>query len=100
MDGRRFDEWTRAVTIAASRRAALRAAAGGAVAGALGLLRATKVAAANRTTCRGTGEVCRRDAQCCSERCRRGRCDCRDRGDCSVDRACCSGRCVDGRCAR
>ena len=100
MDGRRFDRWTRALAARVPRRVALRAAAGGAVAAALGLLPADAAEVVLRTLCRGTGEVCKRDTQCCSERCRHGRCDCRDRGDCTVDRACCSGRCVRGRCAR
>jgi hypothetical protein len=50
--------------------------------------------AANRGSCRATGDHCNGDADCCSRHCRGGRCQCNRRGGhCEVDRACCSGRC-------
>ena len=123
MDGRRFDEWTRAVTIAASRRAALRAAAGAALADAFRGFEPSRAAAADAgkdATCRCAfggnrfcqSEHCDFDEQCCSRKCeveifrRSGcgaerRCLCRFEGArCAKDCACCSGRCRrNGRCA-
>ncbi len=99
MDGRRFDDWSRHLGTRATRRTMAKATVGGALASALALFGAGAADAADNATCRGTGEVCRRRNQCCSNRCRSGRCDCRDRGAaCFVDRACCSGRCRLGRC--
>ena len=128
MDGRRFDAWTRALGAGASRRAALRAAAGGALAAALGTLRPTTTGAAGGkdATCRCAfggrrfcqSEQCEFDEQCCSrkcvsfngfneaqevggEECSGKRCLCRFEGArCAKDCACCSGRCRrNGRCA-
>ena len=103
MDGRRFDAWTKA-GVRPTRRAALKALALAAFAAVAPTGAATVAAAAPptgaRLTCRGSGEVCRRDAQCCSDRCRRKRCDCRRKGAaCLVDRGCCSGRCTRGTCS-
>lgn len=126
MDGRRFDEWTRMVARGASRRTALRAAAGGAIA-TLGLLRSATAETTGGTdaTCKcGFGghrfcqsEHCDSDEECCSRKCvsfqgfhdSKGnackpagkRCLCRFKGArCGKDCACCSGRCQsNGRCA-
>lgn len=130
MDGKRFDEWTRGLTGGTSRRTALRAAIGGAVAAALGVVRPSVGDAANAggndATCRCAfggrkfcqSERCESDGQCCSgkcvnfngfnepqelggEECRGKRCLCRFPGSrCSRDCACCSGRCVNGTCAK
>ena len=104
MDGERFDAIAKWLAGTASRRGALRLLAVGlaavlarprAAAGQLGT-------AANAGSCRAPGDICDGDADCCSERCRSGRCLCRRRGAaCAADRACCSGRCRQrtGRCA-
>ena len=92
MDGRRFDDWTRTVTAGVSRRSAAKALAGGAMAATMALLGSRQAAA---VVCRGTDRLCRRDAQCCSNRCITGRCDCKPRGTgCSLDKACCSRVCL------
>ena len=109
MDPRAFDGLTRKLASSASRRTAVLAAAAGMFASALALLpfRAdAQVTTAAEQICRETHDVCRRDGQCCSQRCRQGRCACRrPGGNCVfdgflVDRACCSRRCKqNGTCA-
>ena len=106
MDPRAFDGLTRKLASSASRRTAVRAAAGGMLASALALLpfRAdaeVTTAAENDAICRGNGEQCRRDTQCCSFRCANGTCKCANKGAiCIKDRGCCSGRCTrQGKCA-
>lgn len=121
MDGRRFDEWTRMVARGASRRTALRAAAGGALA-ALGLVGSAAAATTGGSdaTCKCAfgghrfcqSEHCDKDDDCCSRKCvsferfqgcepAGKRCLCRFKGTrCGKDCACCSGRCrSNGRCA-
>ena len=104
MDGERFDAIAK-VTATASRRGALRLLAGGLLTAVLARPRAAAGqlgTAANAGSCRAPGDICDGDADCCSERCRSGRCLCRRRGAaCEVDRACCSDRCRQrtGRCA-
>lgn len=103
MDGSRFDKLVRSLASGTSRRSALKGAVGSAGASLLALLgrgesEAQQVGTA--ASCRGTGDNCRRNALCCSRRCRNGKCQCRgDGGRCFVDRACCSGRCRQGECA-
>jgi hypothetical protein len=68
MDGRRFDELTRGVGAAATRRRV--------VAAALGLAAATvgsDAAAARRATCRASGASCGRHPQCCTGYCETSR---------------------------
>ncbi len=123
VDGRRFDSWTRALTTTTSRRGAVRAVVGSALAGAVGMLwrgsadaeRAIGADAtcrcgyAGRRFCQS--QQCEFDAQCCSrkcvnfnrlseppelggEQCSDKRCLCRFSGArCGADCACCSGRC-------
>ena len=110
MDSREFDNFTRTLANDTSRRTALKAAAGGALASVLGLF-GLEGADAARDRCRSTGANCDRDRQCCSERCdqegRKGKiCICRKRGGNCVfngrrrDKACCSNRCrQNGKCA-
>ena len=104
MDATRFDELARKLAAGATRRGALRAAAGGAIAAALAAMRPA-AAEAGAPTCRAYGDVCDRDRECCSQRCS-GRCECRRRGaNCvfdgrRLDEACCTRRCrANGRCA-
>ena len=105
MDGERFDRIARALGTTPSRRGALRLLAAGALGALLALPRAAAAqlgTEANAGSCRAPGDLCDGDADCCSERCRNGRCLCRRRGAaCAVARACCSGRCRtrSGRCA-
>ena len=74
MDSRRFDTWTRSVA-GASRRGALKAAAGAALAGALGPL-AARAALAEEVSiethvgprgCSGRGEKCDGNPDCCRD---------------------------------
>ena len=101
MDGERFDTWARALASPGPRRGALRLLAGGALAAAWARLGAAGAAADDDDGdgCRGTCDRCERNGQCCSNRCREGRCRCKARGACRVGRACCSGVCRrDGTC--
>lgn len=104
MDPAGFDRVARAFATAGNRRRVLRAGGGAVLAVVLALLRPGASSAQPvgiESTCRGLGEVCKQDGQCCSTRCHQGRCDCLRRGArCSADRACCSGRCRNtGKCA-
>lgn len=102
MDPSRFDDVARRLAAAAPRRLIVKAAVGAVLASIVGAPRSGTAApiTTESKSCRGAGEVCRRDAQCCSDRCRRGRCDCRGKGAvCTVDRTCCSGRCGNGKCS-
>ena len=83
MDGPAFDELARAVAGTRTRRSALRALAGAALAGAL----AADGAAAR---CFKAGNRCRHDWQCCSGKCREGEC-----ARCRNGRTACGGACVD-----
>ena len=102
MDGRRFDEWTRLLTLCSSRRATTGALAGGALASALGLLGASRAAAHKvgiAATCKNKGDDCDDDDECCSDNCRNGNCKCAGDGDfCDQDRDCCSNDCDNGNC--
>jgi hypothetical protein len=74
VDGSRFDDLTRALTQARSRRSLLRAAAGAAIAGALSVAGAGSSAAASKRT---IGQICRKHGDCANDVCgpkdRRGR---------------------------
>lgn len=102
MDPSRLDDLARRLAASAPRRVVAKAAAGAVLASLVGAPRSGAAApvSTERKSCRGTGEICRRDGQCCSDRCFRGRCDCRGQGAfCTVDRGCCSGRCGNGKCS-
>ena len=105
MDAEHFDRIARALSTTPSRRGSLRLLAGAALGGLLALPRGAAAqvwSESNAGSCRAPGDICDGDADCCSERCRSGRCLCRRRGAaCEVDRACCSDRCRQrtGRCA-
>lgn len=117
MDECRFDNWTRMLGALQDRRAAVKELAG---AGAallalarldLGLAQEDEVSIEG---CRGEGSGCRRNKQCCSNKCKRKRKKKRNRNDrdergrreddgvckclgngakCRKDAACCKGRC-------
>ena len=68
MEGQRFDEVTRRLTGALSRRRAF-----GALLGALaGTVVAADDADARRFICKTAGQQCSRNSQCCDRRCVRG----------------------------
>ncbi|HEY7032123.1 MAG TPA: hypothetical protein VH482_12370 [Thermomicrobiales bacterium] len=119
MDGQRFDALARLVAVRSSRRSIL-----GAAASALttGILRAAPAAA---IACRGAGQLCSKNANCCSDLCvqdadNRRRCHCPDKtdicGDVCIDPAtgyladprncggcgvrCRSGVCLSGVCGK
>lgn len=79
MDGNRFDELSRVVAGAASRRGVLRGIAAGMIAG---IASGTRLRGADaRRSLRGTGELCRKPGECESNVCvtdatGRGRCGC------------------------
>jgi len=102
MDQRGFDDLTRTIARLGTRRRAIKllgSAAIVSVVAATGTVSAAVAGAGKDATCRGAGELCQSDLQCCAERCLvdqqgRSRCTCRGRGgQCFVDRGCCSGRC-------
>jgi hypothetical protein len=103
MDPRRFEEITRRVAEAGSRRAALMAVATALAAPALALLRPDEAAAGLPIVhCKPPGKKCDKDKKCCSGRCKRGHCGCSKRGrpcwDPLEGALCCSQRCSNGKC--
>jgi hypothetical protein len=126
MDQQRFEELSRRVGTAATRRGALKVLAGGVAAGAFALLRPGRGAAEEIKLpetlpivhCKVTLQPCHNDLVCCSGHCKKnltaevgdlppvdleGVCDCRPRGaTCYVlleGAFCCSGRCgADAKC--
>lgn len=98
MDGRRFDEFTRAIgTInSSSRRRVIKALAGGTLGGLLGVRRAREAAAA----CKPVGAACAGNAACCTQACVDNVCCRRTGAACSPNDACCGGRCLNGRCCK
>ena len=108
MDDCRFDNWTRLV----DRRTAAKGVAGGAAAALLTLTR-TQLGIAQgddvdiQADCRVNDAKCRRDNECCSNKCqvkgrkrkKRGKCVCAGQSaKCQRDRGCCSGVCRSGKC--
>ena len=99
MDGPRFDEWVRATARqGATRRAALRLMAGGALGGLLVRFGLGEAAAA----CARVGQRCARNYDCCDgEYCHTNRCRCRPDRDRCRRRCCSTGEtCVEGACRR
>ncbi len=70
MDSQRFDDLSRTLATARSRRGALKTLAGGALGGLLGLVGVREAAAA----CRAPKKPCEKGRQCCTKRCKRGKC--------------------------
>jgi hypothetical protein len=104
MDPRRFEELSRRVAQAESRRAAMKTLA--AALAAPVLLRATADEAAAGipiANCKLPGKKCSSDRRCCSQRCKKGRCICSKKGRpcwAPLEGAlCCSRRCQGGKCA-
>jgi hypothetical protein len=107
MEPTKFDDFTKALATAASRRQALKAI-GVALGGALGLSRIGTVFA---DQCKPPGTKCFKNQQCCSKVCCNGKCcdsgqSCQsgmcacvpNGGSCTSDNQCCLGLCCDGTC--
>jgi hypothetical protein len=76
MDGREFDEMARSLVTSGSRRAGLRALVSGALAVGVARLGLEEVAGAASGSCKQVGRKCEKDNDCCSKKCRRGKCRC------------------------
>jgi hypothetical protein len=104
MDGKRFEELSRQVAKAGSRRGALRVLAG-AVAAPLLVGRRGEEAAAGIPIahCKAPGKRCKKDQTCCTGSCRKHVCQCAKKGRpcwAPLEGAlCCSRRCSKGTCA-
>lgn len=101
MDPRRFEELSRRVGAAATRRAAVVAAVAG-VPALLGLTRQEAEAGIPIVHCKPPGKRCDKDKKCCSGNCRKKICTCAKRGRpcwAPLEGAlCCSQRCSSGKC--
>jgi hypothetical protein len=96
MDPVRFDTLTKTLSTPETRRGAL----GGLLAGTLSLLGLVDGAAKKRHTLSsegpcgdgsGNANKCRKDKDCCTRVCKRGRCRCKKLGEgCRDDRSCCA----------
>jgi hypothetical protein len=93
MDGQRFDRLTRRFAEQTSRRRVIRGLLGGVVASSFSLVAGGSSVAAR--SCSAAGQICREDANCCSQICgpkdRFGRRTCL----CSSPIEVCNGQCVD-----
>lgn len=102
MDPRRFEELSRRVAAAASRRAAL-AAALLSVPALLGLGSEEAAAGIPIVHCKPPGKRCNKDQRCCTGNCRKKICTCAKKGHqcwAPLEGAmCCSQRCANGKCA-
>jgi hypothetical protein len=107
MDDRAFEELTRRVGQARSRRGMLQVAAAGLSAPLLGVFGVQYAAAQDGVGeeafgfCRPGGFPCGRDQQCCTSRCRNGVCGCAKKGKPCINRVgvnCCSRKCRNGKC--
>ena len=102
MDGNRFDQLTRVLAEGRTRRSTLKAIVGTVVGGLSGLLSATDVLGAS---CRKPAEVCRKNSDCCSNKCSapdrtgRSRCLCETSANCpKPGSACKAATCTNGVC--
>ena len=103
MDPRRFEDLSRKVAGAATRRAALKILAAGLVAPVLLGPRGEEAAAGIPiVNCKPPGKHCDKDKKCCSGSCKKGICLCAKKGHqcwAPLEGAlCCSQRCSQGRC--
>jgi hypothetical protein len=89
MDDLRFDAFIRSISRDSSRRGTLRLLAGGALAAGGGLVRTDPVGA-NHFGCRHVGKPCGTGRQCCSSRCRHGRCRPHNKGICTAGQNFCT----------
>jgi hypothetical protein len=104
MDPSRFEELTRRIGAASSRRAAAKVLAGVLAAPALVRLGAEEAEAGLPiVNCKAPGKKCSSNGRCCSGRCKKGRCICLKKGRACwtplEGALCCSQRCQGGKCA-
>ena len=104
MDAGKFEELSRRLGTAASRRATLRVLAGAVAAPVLARWGAEEAAAGLPiVSCKPPGKKCDTNRKCCSGRCRRGHCGCSKKGRACwaplEGALCCSQRCSNGTCA-
>ncbi len=93
MDGERFDSLAKSLMAMRTRRLTLKAAAGGALAFALGREEAA-------AACKATGKKCDKPQQCCSKRCKKGKCKCtRLQVACKDHDQCCNASCFPNHCS-
>lgn len=104
MDPSRFEELSRRVGTAKTRRAAVRAVAAALAAPVLVGMRGEEAEAGIPIFgCKVVGKKCKKDQTCCSGSCKKKHCTCRKKGNrCwepleGVD--CCSGKCKSGKCS-
>ena len=90
MDQDRFENLTRALATATTRRQALKTLAGGAAGGLLALLGMGEASAAG---CQKTGKKCKAHKECCSGNCVNGVCCAGLFQPCEHDADCCGGIC-------
>ena len=104
MEAKRFEELSRRVGDAATRRGAVKVLAGALLGSAL-LGQTLKPAEAQLpiVNCRPPGQKCRKDKQCCTTRCKNRLCQCAPNGSpcwAPLEGAlCCSQRCRGGKCS-
>ena len=104
MDGKRFEELSRQVAAAGSRRGVLRALAAALAAPLLLGGRAEEARAGLPIVhCKAPGKRCDTDKKCCSGSCRKHICQCVKRGHACwaplEGALCCSQKCQSGKCA-
>jgi hypothetical protein len=104
MDPRRFEEITRRVAAAGSRRGALKALAGAVAAPLLVGMRGEEAEAGLPIVhCKAPGKGCDKNQKCCSGRCKNHHCGCNKKGRpcwAPLEGAlCCSQKCRSGKCA-
>ena len=104
MDARRFENLSRLIAEAGSRRTALKVCVATLAAPLLHGLHGDNAAAGLPiVNCKPPGKRCDDDKKCCSGNCRKGICTCKKRGqDCWAPlegALCCSQRCSSGKCA-
>jgi hypothetical protein len=101
MNEDRFDALTRSLTKATSSRRVLLTGVGGSALGARAVTFGFAEAGANHFTCLHVGKRCKNKSECCSSRCKHGRCRAHNVGRCTNAKdACVTGTfgCGGGNC--
>src|SRR5690349_4314374 len=103
MEAKHFEALSRRVGAAATRRCALLALAGAALAPLAGVGVQEAAAGIPIINCKPPGKRCDKDQRCCSGNCRKGICSCKKKGQACwaplEGALCCSQKCQDGKCA-
>src|SRR5215212_8032463 len=103
MDPRRFEDLSRRVGAASSRRAAAKVLTAAVVAPALLRLGQDEAAGIPIVNCKAPGKRCDSDKRCCTGNCHKGICTCAKKGhQCWAPlegSLCCSQRCANGKCS-